>query len=127
MKHTDVAVALFKGFEEGDEDAVRAVCCPDMVAHQNLNPPMNLDTLLAFSSAVKKVVKDFHYAHARRHTTDSGFVEEHIVQGTLPDGSELRLNACVVAELSDGKIKELREYVDTSNAGNLQAALANAG
>lgn len=124
MNNTKIAEALFKAFAENNLDAARSLCHTDMTAIQNSNPAMNLDTLLGFSDAVSKVVQNFRYEHVIRSETDTGFVEEHSVRGTLPDGSELHLTACVVADIIDGKIKVLREYVDTSSAAGLLQALS---
>ncbi|MSR12726.1 MAG: nuclear transport factor 2 family protein [Gammaproteobacteria bacterium] len=124
MENTELAEQLFRAFESGDADTVRSLCKADMTAIQNLNPPMDLETLLEFSSAVNKVVPDLHYADVKRSATETGFVEEHSVLGTLPNGSELRLAACVVAEISEGKIRSLREYLDTSAAEGLLKALS---
>ena len=87
---------------------------------------MSLDELLAFSAAVRRIMPDYHYADVVRMTTTSGFVEEHSVRGTLPDGEELRLAACVIGEIRDGRITELREYVDSVAARGLGRALAKA-
>lgn len=53
----------------------------------------------------------------------TGFVEEHKVRGTLTDGSKLDLAVCVLADVRDGKICDLREYLDTSAASGLLEAL----
>jgi ketosteroid isomerase-like protein len=127
MDNTQLAAALFKAFENGDAETARSLCSVDMQAFQNLNPPMDLDTLLEFSSAVKQIVPDFHYADISRSVTSTGFVEEHRVLGTLPDGTKLELAACVVAEVSEGRISRLREYVDTAAAVGLLKALRMAG
>lgn len=75
------------------------------------------------SLAVSGVVPDFRYEDRVVTGTDEGFVEEHMVCGTLPDGSALRLPACVVAEVRDGRIVRLREYLDTAAAAGLLQAL----
>ncbi len=85
---------------------------------------MDRDRLLKFTGMVNAVVPDFRYEEAVRSGTETGFVEEHRVRGTLPDGSQLDLMACVVGEVSDGKITVLREYVDTAAAGGLMKALS---
>ena len=87
---------------------------------------MDLESLLAFSASVHKVVKDFRYENPVRSATESGFVEEHGVRGTLADGSRLDLSVCVVADLTGGKITELREYFDTKAADALIRALSGA-
>ncbi|MFT4767856.1 MAG: ketosteroid isomerase-like protein [Glaciecola sp.] len=124
MDNTDICKALFDAFTTGDEDRVRSLCAPEIKAWQNNNPPMDLDTLLGFSHAVLEVVKDFRYEEVRRSATATGFVEEHRVRGTLPDYSKLDLAVCVVADIRDGKIYSLREYLDTSAATELRAALS---
>ena len=126
MKEPDLAAALFEAFEKGDVAAARSLCTEDMVAYQNLGPAMDLDSLMQFSAAVSRVVQDFHYEDARRSATETGFVEEHNVCGKLPDGSDMKLAACVVADLRDGKVSHLREYVDTAAAKGLLLALASA-
>lgn len=122
--HSELSRALFNAFETGDEAAIRSICHDDLKAYQNLNPAMSLDNLVQFSLAVKAVVPDFHYENITCSETTEGFVEEHDVRGTLPDGSEFLLRACVVATVENGQLVELREYVDTAAAQKLLAALA---
>ncbi|MEQ9002883.1 MAG: nuclear transport factor 2 family protein [Pseudomonadales bacterium] len=124
VSHVAMADALFMAFEQGDADAVRAVCAEDLEARQNLGPAMSREALIRFALAVCRVVPDFHYEARRCAAIDNGFVEEHLVCGTLPDGGELRLAACVVADVRDGRIVGMREYVDSAAAAGLLAALS---
>jgi ketosteroid isomerase-like protein len=123
MTNTNLADALFAAFENADADAVRSLCAPDFRGQQNLGPSMGLESLIRFSLAVSGVVPDFRYEDRVVTATDKGFVEEHMVCGSLPDGSALRLPACVVAEVKDGRIVSLREYLDTAAAAGLLKAL----
>ena len=124
MDNTEICEALFDAFEKGDGERVRALCALDMQARQNKNPPMDLDSLLEFSKAVLRVVKDFRYENAKRSNTATGFIEEHSVRGVLPDGSDLDIAVCVVAEVRNGKVCYLREYLDLSAASGLIKALS---
>lgn len=124
MQNTELCEALFEAFANSDDERVRALCTPDMQARQNNNPPMDLETLLEFSQSVHRVVDDFRYEDARRSETATGFVEEHNVRGVLPDGSSLDLAVCVVADVRNGKICDLREYLDISAASGLIDALS---
>ena len=126
MTHLELAEALFDAFANGDADTVRSLCAPDVTARQNKSEPMGLDELIGFSMAVHGVVRDFRYADAICTPTASGFVEEHRVRGTLPDGSDLDLAACVVADVRNGRVIDLREYVDGVAAGGLIEALEQA-
>ncbi|MBT8114877.1 MAG: nuclear transport factor 2 family protein [Arenicella sp.] len=124
MNNEQLAEALFDAFAAGDADKVRQLCAPDFEAHQNNGELITLEPLLQFALAVYGVVSNFRYDQAVRSATDSGFVEEHQVRGTLPDGSELDLAVCVVAEVSDGKVTRIREYFDTADAAGLVEALS---
>jgi ketosteroid isomerase-like protein len=120
---TKLSEALFAALATCDDEAVRKLCAPGFCASQNGGPAMNLDTLLGFNAAVHKVVRDFRYDRPVRSATETGFVEEHVVRGTLADGSRLDLQVCVVAEVSGGKVTAVREYVDNKAAEGLIRAL----
>ncbi len=120
---TELAIKLFGAFEAGDTQAARECCDENFKGNQNGGPWADRDTLLKFSAAVKKAVPDFRYEEITRSATETGFVEEHAVRGTLPDGSKLDLMLCVVAEVADGKITVMREYMDSRVGAKLFAAL----
>jgi ketosteroid isomerase-like protein len=123
MDNAQLASLLFQAFTDDDEDTVRRICAPDLVAIQNNGPAMSLDVLLKFSLAVTRLTENFHYEDAVRSATQTGFVEEHTICTTLPDGNEFRMPACVVADVAGGKITELREYFDSAAATALADAL----
>lgn len=124
MSNEELAKTLFDAFSNNDAAAARAVCSPDLKAYQNSRDAMSLDTLLQFSAAVSAVLKNFRYEDCVCSATENGFVEEHKVRGTFADGSELLLSACVVGEVSEGKVTVLREYVDSAAASGLLKALS---
>ncbi|MEM7114983.1 MAG: nuclear transport factor 2 family protein [Chloroflexota bacterium] len=124
MKNTKLARALFDAFAAGHIDAVRELCDANLQAYQNGGLAMGLDALCGFVAAVQGVVKHFRYEDIICSETATGFVEEHSVRGMLPDGEELDLTVCVVAEISGGKIVTLREYVDSAKAVGLIKALS---
>ncbi len=124
MDNAEIAKALFDAIARNDAASVRGLCADNMSVRQNNGPPMSLATMLNFSSAVYAVAKDFHYAEAVRAATVYGFVEEHAVRGVLPGGKGLDLTVCVVADVNDGKITQLREYFDSAAAADLITALS---
>lgn len=124
MSHAELATRFFAAASSGDVDAFQDICAENMTASQNGAPPMGLPQLMAFSSAVKKAIPDFRYENARLSETETGFVEEHDVKGTLPDGEEMSLAICVVADVEDGRIVRMREYVDSYAARGLMKALS---
>jgi ketosteroid isomerase-like protein len=70
------------------------------------------------------VVPDFGYSEAFCLSTTSGFVEEHVAGGTMADGNVLRLTLCVVAEVTGGRVTQVREYFDSAAAVPLMTALS---
>jgi len=123
MNHVELCERLFAGLQNNQPDAVSDVCGPTFSAYQNGGAAMSLQDLLGFNSAVQHVVPDFHYEDQVCAATEQGFVEEHRVCGTLPDGTALNLFACVVGEVAQGQIVVLREYVDSFAARGLLKAL----
>jgi len=121
--NAELARQLFDAFERADTEAVRALCAPGCQFSQNGAEPNSMDGLLAFSGAIARAVPDQHYDHIVTSETTDGFVEEHRFAGTLADGTAIRIPACVVATVVDGRITSLREYLDSRAATKLTAAL----
>jgi uncharacterized protein len=127
MENVALARALFDALARVDEAQVRALCAPGFALHQNGGPAMDLEMLLHFNRLVHGVVSGFRYEDVVCAATTTGFVEEHAVRGTLADGTLLELAACIVADVSGGKVASVREYVDTAAAAPMLAALARRG
>lgn len=123
MDMIEIARQFFNALQVGDLESASALCADSFEGSQNGGPSRDRSTLMGFTAAVHSVVPDFRYENAVRTQTETGFVEEHDVCGTLPDGSTFKLVICVVGEVEDGKITKLREYVDTGAAAGLLKAL----
>ncbi|MEP0391531.1 MAG: nuclear transport factor 2 family protein [Erythrobacter sp.] len=123
MDNITLCRRFFSALEANDLAAARKLCARSFEGSQNGGPSMNVDTLMQFTGAVHLIVPDFHYENTNCTANDAGFVEEHDVCGTLPNGETFKLVVCVVAQVSDGKITALREYVDTGAAAGLLKAL----
>ena len=121
---TQLAEEFFAALQGKDLARARDLCAADFAGSQNGGPAMDRETLIKFTAAVHGVVPDFRYASAVRAATATGFVEEHDVLGTLPDGSTMKLAVCVVADVADGRITCIREYLDTGAAAGLLKALS---
>ena len=50
------------------------------------------------------------------NTFDDGFVVQYTVNVVTHKGSEVALSACLVAEVRDGKITKLFEYLDSGSS-----------
>ena len=123
MDMIKLARRFFTALEVNDLESAAALCADSFEGSQNGGPAMDRATLMQFTAAVHSVIPDFRYENAVRWQTEGGFVEEHDVCGTLPDGGTFKLVLCVIGEVEDGKITKLREYVDTAAAAGLMKAL----
>jgi len=119
----EICQQFFSATASGDRTALEQLCAEDFKGMQNGGPEMDRQTLITFALAVKKAIPDFRYENPVRSATETGFVEEHDVRGTLPDGNILSLCVVVVADVSGGQIVSMREYFDPIPAAGLMKAL----
>lgn len=124
MDNAALAEALFAALAANDVPAVRGLCAPGLQVTQNGGPVMSLSALIKFNAIVHRAVPDFGYSCAIRAATPTGFVEEHLASGTLADGTTFAFPVCVVADISNGLVSSVREYVDTAAAAPLLATLS---
>ncbi len=52
------------------------------------------------------------YEVTRRELIPGGFLQEHVLHGTAPDGSAVAMPACLVVTVADGRITRINEYLD---------------
>lgn len=124
MDNAALAEALFAALAANDVPAVQSLCSPAFSLRQNGGPAIGLNGLIKFNAIVHGIAADFGYSSAIRAATATGFVEEHLVSGTLADCTRFAFPVCVVAEVFDGLVSSVREYVDTAAAAPLLAALS---
>lgn len=121
--NADLAIKFFEASSKGDNDALKALCAPQLEVRQNGGPNLGIDALLGLSNSVLRVAPDFRYENAVRVSTDDGSVEEHDACGTVSEGTTFRIPACVIATMKDGRITSIHEYLDTAAARPLIKAL----
>lgn len=105
---------FFDAIEAGDIAKVRDTYSADAVIWHNFDGKEssreeNLATLGDFMKAVPKR----RYAERRVNMFDDGFVQRHVLIGSLANGKEVRLAACIVCQVRDGRISRLDEYFDS--------------
>jgi uncharacterized protein len=132
-EHDDLAAGLaaanrfFNGLLDGDLAALQGVCAPGSVLWINLTEQERaLEASLPGFAKLRGKVPDLHMDGVRRRGVPGGFVEQHILAGTMPDGGALRVVGCFLGTVEGGLITRLEEYVDGSQAGALSALLKSA-
>ncbi|MEY4255517.1 MAG: hypothetical protein RLZZ141_744 [Pseudomonadota bacterium] len=63
---------------------------------------------------------DRNYRVLRREALSDGFLQQHVLEATLPDGSLFKMSACVVVRVENGVITRLDEYLDSAEASVLR-------
>jgi ketosteroid isomerase-like protein len=110
--------------ESGDVEAARAFYAPDAaIWHNNDNRDQDVDRNLRSLDWFARKLPRRHYRVTHREALKHGFLQQHVLEATLPDGTPWSLLACVVITMKDGVITRLEEYLDSAQT----TALASLG
>ena len=120
--HRQVAERLFGAIMAGNVDAVRGIYAPDAVIwHNSDGVEQSVDDNLRVLRWVVRHIGNLRYEAVRCHPTENGFVQQHVLRGTAPNGQALSIPACLVCTVTDGRITRLDEYLDTAHLAPLLA------
>jgi len=118
----DLADRMFRGIEQGDLDAVAACYDPDIVVWANFDgKELDRSRSLRLLGWLCERLSDRRYDVTRRQVIDGGFLQEHILRGTAPDGRVIAMPACIIATVTDGRITRIHEYLDPAGVAALTA------
>jgi ketosteroid isomerase-like protein len=111
-------VAAIQG---GDADAVRACYASDAKIWHNIdNVEQTVDQNMKSLNWFVRKLPDRLYTVQRLEALKDGFMQQHVLSATLPDGTAWKMSACVVVRMAHGKITRLDEYIDSAEAGALR-------
>lgn len=109
-----LANRFMRAIETGDLDAVRACYAPDArIWHNNDGLEQTLEENLKVLRWVARHLSDRRYEIRSRHAFDGGYVQQHVLHGTLNNGKPFSMPACLVVTVTNGKIARLDEYLDS--------------
>ena len=117
-----LAKRFFDCVEAGDIDGLVACYAPDAEIWHNTDeqiqgPEDNRKTL----SGMVTRITDRKYADRRVEVFPTGFVQQHVLQGTrVQDGVRVELPACIVCEVKNGLITRLDEYFDSAQVAEFR-------
>ena len=110
--------------EAGDGDTVRECYAPDAAIWHNFDDvTQTVDQNMKVLRWMARVLPGRHYQVKCREALKDGFLQQHVLEATLPDGTAWTMPACVIVRMKDGKITRLDEYLDSAHS----AALSNLG
>ena len=108
-----LADRMFTSIEAGDLDAVRETYDPGIVVWANFDDrAQDLERSLRVLGWLCSKLTDRRYEVKRRDVIPGGFLQEHVLHGTAPDGSAVAMPACIVAPVEAGLITRINEYLD---------------
>jgi len=117
-----LAERMFRAIEIGDLDDLRELYDPDIVVWANFDDrEQDIDGSMRLLGWLCAKLSDRRYDVKRRDVIPGGFLQEHVLRGTAPDGSEVAMPACIVATVVDGRITRVNEYLDPTGVGALSA------
>jgi uncharacterized protein len=117
-----LAERLVQAIESADEAAITAIYAPDArIWHNFDNKEQSVEENLRVLRWMTRTLSKRHYRVLRREAFPGGFVQQHILEGVLPDGQRFELAACLVCTVKDGRISRLDEYLDSASTKPLLA------
>src|SRR3954452_18391980 len=117
-----LADRMFSAIEQGDLDALRGCYAPDVVVWANIDQrEMGIDQSMRVLGWLCSKLADRRYQVTRRELIAGGFLQEHVLHGTAPDGTIIAMPACLVVTVTDGRISRIHEYLDRAGVAALSA------
>jgi ketosteroid isomerase-like protein len=117
----DFAARFVGAIQAGDVEGMRACYAPDArIWHNTDNLEQTLDQNVKVLKWFIRVLPDRHYRVVRREALKDGFLQQHVLEATLPDGQRWEMAACVVVRMENGLITRLDEYLDSAAARPLR-------
>ena len=121
--HIALATRFVGAIQSGDVDAVRACYAPDAkIWHNNDGIEQTVDQNLRVLKWMMRVLPERNYRVLRLEALSDGFLQQHVLEATLPDGRTCTLDACVICRVADGLITRLDEYLDSAQTNALTEA-----
>ncbi|GAB2631177.1 nuclear transport factor 2 family protein [Prescottella soli] len=121
----DLADRFFAAVCGGDEGALTELYSPDArIWHNDDGQEQTVTENLRTLRWLSRTLEDFRYEDIRRHLLPDGFVQQHVVRGTLAGHGPLEVPAALFVHVVDGRICRIDEYVDSAATRALHEAAA---
>ena len=121
QEYLDFAERFVGAIQAGDTATVRACYAPDAkLWHNNDGIEQTVDQNLKVLAWFVKTLPDRNYRVLRVEALPDGFVQQHVLEATLPNGERWAMDACVVIKIENGLITRLDEYLDSAKSAALR-------
>ncbi len=121
----DFAARFMAALERGDPDEVRAFYSPDAQLWHNFDDvAQTVDENLNLMAWMARKLPQRRYRVTRLEPLPDGWMQQHVLEATLPDGRPFRILACCVIVVKGGVITRIDEYLDPAQADVLRTIRA---
>jgi len=118
----EFAERFVNAIQTGDVPAVRACYAPGAkIWHNTDDIEQTVDDNIKVLDWFIATLPDRNYRVLRREALKDGFLQQHVLEATLPDGVKWKMYACVVIKMENGLITRLDEYLDSGQGRALRA------
>ncbi|QTN18300.1 nuclear transport factor 2 family protein [Brevundimonas sp. AJA228-03] len=105
----------------GDSESARTFYAPDARIWHNFDDhEQSVEENLKTLAWMHRKLPVRKYNILRREILHDGWIQQHVLEATLPDGRLFRMAACCVVRMKDGLITRLDEYLDPAQAAVLK-------
>ena len=117
-----LAERLSEASKRGDNEEIARCYAPDARIWRNFDGyEQTIEEMFKVSRWINKKLNNRIYTVLRREAIPGGYVQQHVMTGTLANGDTFELPACFVALVKDGRITRVEEYLDSAQADKLRA------
>jgi ketosteroid isomerase-like protein len=110
-----LASDFFTAIERGDLESVRDIYAPHaQIWHNVTGKTQTRDENVRLLGLFIARVSDRRYEIVSREFFPGGFVQRHLLHGTIATGEKIELPACLVVHIAEGRIERLFEYLDSA-------------
>ena len=115
-----LATELLAAITTTDVEALQRIYAPDVVIWHNFDQvEQTLEENLKVMFWMGKRLSGMEYGDIHRQPTPTGYVQQHILRGTAPDGTKVEMPACLIVTIEGERITRLDEYLDPAAAAAL--------
>ena len=121
-KHLEVAERFLVALNNNDGDAVREVYDPAASIWHSFHPDgfQSIDDNVKTLNWMHRKLPTLKYDVLRLEALPDGYLQQHVLRGTMEDGTQVELHACAICTVENGRITRLEEYLDPSQVAALQ-------
>jgi len=117
-----LANRFFAAIQAGDCDTVDELYSPDATVWHNYDQvDQGREQNLKVLAWLCRRILGLRHDEIQRVVTPDGFVQQHVLRGTAPDGSPLEVPAMMRVYCADGRVSRIEEYLDTAQTTALTA------